>query len=414
MPTGKPEKETKRKAYQSVLIHRGYKYELKPNNRQKTLLAKFVGCARFAYNWGLEQRITLLQTQKGRERFTNAIRQYHELVQLKRTEFTWLNEVSKWVPQEALRDLEKAFKNYWRGKKNGKNVGFPKFKRKGYHDSFRLYATIRVYRKTVQLPRLGQIRLKETPQIKGRILFATVSRKADRWFVSFNVEQVRSETLSVTGPTIGVDLGIVLATLSNGIVFENPRALSRRLRKLRRLSKQFSRKRRGSQNRQKAVIRLARLHWHISNIRKDSLHKVTSYLAKNHSQTVIEDLRVYEMLKNKPLSFFLADVSLSEFRRQLEYKTKWYGTELIVAPHFFPSSKRCSRCGNIKKTLLLSERLYNCEFCGLTLDRDLNAANNLVAASWAETVNACQEVGGYRSDGSVPTDETGTKHHQPS
>ncbi len=228
-------------------------------------------------------------------------------------------EVSKCAPQEALRDLDRAFKNFFRGIKKDTKIGFPKFKRKGYNDSFRLTGTIRVFEKSVQLPRMGRLRLKEKPAIVGRILSVTVSRKANRWFVSFTVEQEKPQPPPVSGSRIGVDLGVrTLATLSDGTQFDNPGPLTKRLRKLRRLSKQISRKQLGSKNRRKAVIRLSQLHWRISNIRKDRLHKITTHLAKNHSQIVIETLNVTEMVRNKRLRRAIFDVGFFEFRRQLE------------------------------------------------------------------------------------------------
>jgi putative transposase len=360
---------------------------------------KHAGCARFAYNWGLEERIKRFNSEEGKDRFTNYFRQHRELNRIKRSHFPWMYEVSKCAPQEALRDLHKAFTNFWRGRKKRKKVGFPKFKKKGRQDSFKLLGAIRLFEKLVQLPRIGRLRLKEKPAVFGRILSATISRKADRWFISFTVEQERQEPALVEGSKVGVDLGIKsLATLSTGIVVENPRPLSKKVRKLRRISRQISRKQKGSKNRQKAVTRLSRLHWRIGNIRLDCIHKLTTYLAKNHSQIIIENLNVQGMMKNRHLSQPLSDSSFSEFRRQLEYKTKWYGSKLIVAPRFFPSSKRCSKCGDIKANLTLSTRLFSCEHCGQEIDRDLNASLNLksVAASWAETQNACLETGGYR------------------
>jgi putative transposase len=174
-------------------------------------------------------------------------------------------------------------------------------------------------------------------------------------------------------------------------MYSNPRALEKKLRKLRRLSKNLSRKKSGSKNRERAKLELARLHLRVFNIRQDTLHKITTHLAKNHSQIVIEDLCVAGMLKNRKLSRVIADVGFYEFRRQLEYKCEWYGSEPVVAPRFYPSSKRCSACGAIKRDLTLSDRVYVCEKCGLEMDRDLNAACNLVAASWTETENACGE-----------------------
>ena len=380
-----------------MIFYRGYQYALDPNNHQRTLLAKHAGCARFAYNWGLEQRIKLFSQKTGKNRFTSYYKQSRELNRLKKSEFSWMYELSKCAPQEALEDLERAFANFWRGRKKGVKIGFPKFKKKGHHESFRLKGTIKIFEKEVQLPRLGRIRLKEKPEILGRILSATVSRKADHWFVSFCVEQEIPIPSPINGPSIGVDLGInKLATLSDGSVFENPRSLHQNLRKLRRLAKQLSKKEKGLKNRRKAIIRLARKYWRVRNIRVDILHKITTYLANNHSQIFIEDLYVQGLMKNKRLSREISDVGFFEFRRQLEYKTQWYGSQLIIAPRFFPSSKRCSNCGEKKHNLALSEQVFRCDSCGLSLDRDFNAAKNLVAASWAETLNACHEMGGYR------------------
>ncbi len=219
-----------------------------------------------------------------------------------------------------------------------------------------------------------------------------MTRRADRWYVSVTVEMEIGSPKPPSGGPVGVDLGVkTLATLSDGTMYSSPRALEKRLRKLRKLSRSLSRKKRGSKNQERARLRLARLHLRVFNIRQDTLHKITTYLAKNHSQIVIEDLCVSGLLKNRRLSRVIADVGFYEFRRQLEYKCEWYGSELVVAPRFYPSSKRCSACGNIKSDLTLSDRVYVCTECGLEMDRDLNAACNLVAASWTETENACGE-----------------------
>jgi putative transposase len=303
-------------------------------------------------------------------------------------------ETSKCAPQEALRDLDRACTNFYRGLKTGKRIGFPRFKKKGIHDSFRLTGSIYFIGRKIQLPRLGRIRLKENREeyFQGRILSSTVTRKADRWFVSVTVETEITDPETIDGKPVGVDLGVkTLVTLSDGTTFKNRRSLERRLRKLRRLSRSMSRKKKGSRNRKKARLRLAKLHLRVFNIRQDTLHKITSFLAKNHSRIVIENLCVSGMLKNRRLSRAIADVGFYEFRRQLEYKCEWFGSELLVAPRFYPSSKRCSSCGHVKRELGLSDRIYVCEKCGLEIDRDLNAANNLVAASWTETQNACGE-----------------------
>ncbi len=377
-----------------MLINRAYRYELDPNNSQRSTLAQHAGVARFAYNWGLEKRIAQYKNNQGNDRFTDAMKQHKLLNSLKKTDFSWMYETSKCAPEEALRDLHRAFKNFYRGLKSGKKVGFPRFKRRGVKDSFRLYGSIRFHERTIQLPRIGKIRIKEQREKynSGKILSATVRRRANRWFVSVTVEEDIIDPQHVRGVPVGVDLGVKnLATLSDGTVFANPRALGRRLRKLKQLSKSLSRKKKGSKNREKAKLRLAMLHLRVFNIRQDTLHKVTTYLAKSHSKVVIEDLLVSGMMKNRRLARVIADVGFYEFRRQLKYKCQWYGSELVVVSRTFPSSKKCSQCGYRKKELSLTERVYHCEQCGLVIDRDLNAALNLVAVSLPETKNACEE-----------------------
>ncbi len=374
-----------------MLINKAYRYELDPNNIQRSSLAQHVGIARFAYNWGLEQRIEQYKNNQGNDRFTDAIKQNKLLNSLKKTEFSWMYETSKCAPQEALRDLHRAFQNFYRGLKNGKKIGFPRFKRRGVRDSFRLYGIIRFHTRAIQLPRIGKVRIKEKREkyLSGRILSVTVRRQANRWFVSVTVEENLANPISIKGPSVGVDLGVkTLATLSDGTTFANPRALGRRLRKLQQLHKSLSRRKKGSKNQEKAKIRLAKMYLKIFNIRKDTLHKVTTYLAKSHSKVVIEDLNVSGMMKNRRLARVIAGVGFYEFRRQLEYKCGWYGSELVVVSRTFPSSKMCSQCGHKKKELSLSEREYKCEQCGLEIDRDLNAALNLVTVSLPETLNA--------------------------
>lgn len=377
-----------------MLVHKAYRYELDPNNCQRTTLHQHAGVARFTYNWGLEQRISLFKENQGKERFTDAMKQHRLLNSLKRFQFPWMYQCSKCAPQEALRDLHRAFLNFHRGMKTGKKVGFPRFKRKGVRDSFRLTGTIRFQGRKIQLPRIGKIKIKERRKsyYKGRILSVTVRRRADRWFVAVTVQEDIPDPKPKGRKAVGVDLGLkTLATLSDGIKIVNPRALGRRLKKLRRLARSLSRKKKGSKNREKARLRLAKMYLKIFNIRQDTLHKTTTHLAKSHSKIVIEDLGVSGMLKNRRLARAIADVGWYEFRRQLEYKCKWYGSQLIVAPRTFPSSKKCSGCGHKKKELSLSERVYVCKACSLRINRDLNAALNLVTASWSETQTACGE-----------------------
>ena len=210
--------------------------------------------------------------------------------------------------------------------------------------------------------------------------------------MSVTVEEEIPDPTPLSRQAVGVDLGVkALATLSDGTIIANPRNLGRKLRKLRYLHKSMSRKKKGSKNYEKAKLGLAKMYLRVFNIRQDTLHKLTTYLAKSHSRAVIEDLCVSGMMKNRKLARAIMDSGFYEFRRQLEYKCQWYGTQLMVAPRTFPSSKLCSHCGHKKTEFSLSEREYECEQCGLRIDRDLNAALNLVAASWSETENACGE-----------------------
>jgi putative transposase len=362
-----------------MLINSAYRYELDPNSHQSILLAKHAGAARFAYNWGLSRRIALWEQEKKR---INAIEQHKELNALKGVDFPWMYEVSKCSPQEALRDLERAFQNFFRGLKTGRKIGFPKFKKKGRHDSFRLTGAIHVLERHIQLPRLGKIRAKETTALQGRILSATVSREADRWFVSLAVEMEICDPVPVKGPAAGIDVGLnhfaAIVSGSESVKIEAPKPLNRYLKLLRRRQRRHSRKQKGSRNRKKSALQLARLHRRVHNIRQDFLHKLTTELAKTKSVIVVEDLNVSGMVRNTRLARYIADVGWGEFRRQLEYKTKWYGSRMVVASRFYPSSKTCSACGTVQEEMPLSIREWTCPVCGTHHDRDINAAKNLL------------------------------------
>jgi len=367
-------------------IQCGYKTELDLNNVQTTNCIKHAGAARYAFNWGLQQKKTAMNVK---DKIPNAIELHKRLNKLKPTELPWMYEVSKCSPQEALRNLDRAMTNFF-----AKRARFPKFKsRKNGIGGFRLTGTIKVGESHVQLPRLGRLKLKERGYLptNAKILSATVSERSGRWFVSILVEEELEQTSQKDEyDVVGVDLGIkTLATVSDGTKHDNPKLLRTKLRKLKRLGRAVSRKIKGSQNRKKAVGHLARLYYRISNIRKDVLHKITTILAKTKRVVGIEDLNVAGMMKNRCLSQAIADLGLGEWRRQLEYKGKWYSCLVIPVDRFFPSSKTCSACGLINDNLTLAVREWTCE-CGVRHDRDENAAKNLeiVAASLSETVNA--------------------------
>lgn len=379
-----------------VLRNRAYKTELKPNNRQRTLLRKHAGAARVAYNWGLGRKI---DAYKDSGKSPNAIALHRDLNGLKgkpREEggFPWAYEVSKCAFQEGLRDLDRAFKNFFRRcKQRAARKGFPRFKAKrDGQGSFRLTGAIKATDTHVQLPRLGKIRLKERGYLPTldrkdvRILSATVSERAGRWFVSLSVEQ-EQEVPTPKTHVVGVDVGLKhLAVTSDGQVFENPKALKRAEGRLRLLQKSVSRKKKGSNNRRKAKRKVAKQHFRISNIRRDAIAKMTTMIAKSASTIVVESLHVKGMLKNRCLSKAISDASLGQVLTQLEYKSAWHGATLVKADRWFPSSKRCSSCGSIKADLTLSDRTYECGSCGVAVDRDLNAALNLKSLAGSSPV----------------------------
>ena len=257
--------------------------------------------------------------------------------------------------------------------------------------------------------------MREELRFRGDLVSAVVSRTADKWsasarsaaarprrspqgeggFVSLTVELEDKPERCENQAAVGVDLGVrrlaSLATLWGEETFEGPKPLRRELRKLRRLCRQLSRKRKGSKNREKARVKLARLHYRISCVRQDSLHKLTTYLTKNYGWIGIEDLNVKGMLANRRLARAIADMGFHEFRRQLEYKAALRGNHVAVADRWFASSKMCSGCGAIQESLSLGERQFQCATCGLEKDRDLNAAKNLLRTVSSTGPQACGE-----------------------
>lgn len=313
----------------------------------------------------------------------------------------WWAENSKEAYGYGIESLAKGLSNWSKSRKGtrkGHRVGFPKFKSKNKSTPRFAYATgsfglIDGDPKALKFPRIGRVHCMENVAARvgdDRVLRMTISQRAGRWFASLTVERENQVTQAPKGGAVGVDLGIkTLATISDGIVVENPCHLKKSERKLKRAQKSLSRKMSGSNRRGKAKARVARTYAHISNQRQDSLHKLTTYLASKYSEISIEDLNVLGMTKNHALAKSVMDASFGEFRRQLEYKTARTGARLNIVDRWFPSSKTCSGCGRVKAKLSLSERTYECDGCGLTIDRDLNAAINIrVAGSAPETINA--------------------------
>ncbi|NES69134.1 MAG: IS200/IS605 family element transposase accessory protein TnpB [Okeania sp. SIO2D1] len=360
--------------------------KLKLNNKQKTLFAQHAGYSRWCYNWGLSLWNAAYKdgfkpnTRKLREVFTNHTKPL----------YPWMKNLSSKVYQYAFPteccaniNLGEAFKRFFQGL--GKR---PKFKKKGRSDSFTIDncgKPIELNGWNHKLPFIGIVKTYEP--IEATVQKITIGRQAGDWYLSCSYEFHGTTTPKKTD-VVGVDLGVkTLATLSDGKVFESVRAYQKFEAKLSRLQYRNRHKQVGSANWRKAQLKIARLHRKVANIRQDALHKLTTYLAKNHGSIVIEDLNVRGMLANHKLAKSIADQGFYEFRRQLKYKCQWYGSELVVVDRFFPSSKTCSNCGHVQD-MPLHLRTYDCPDCGLSIDRDLNASINLRNAV-GSTVNAC-------------------------
>lgn len=354
----------------------GFKTELKINNFQRQILAQHAGVARHAWNWGHSLCLAILDFNQNNPddkiKFPTAIDLHKWLVALVKPDNLWYYESSKCAPQYALKHLADAWKDCFSKKKKR-----PKFKKKGRNDSFTLDGSIRVDHFKIQVPQIGCLKTYERlPQ--GIIpKSVTISRQAERWFISFRIETEIKETIKKV-EIVGIDLGVKsLATLSTGEVFEGTKSYRKLEKKLAKLQRIVSRRELKSNNWYKAQQKVARLHKRIADIRKDTLHKLTTDLTKNHSRICLEDLKVSGMMANHKLAKSIADMGFREFRRQLDYKCQLYGSELLVVDRWFPSSKTCSNCGAIKESLSLGERVYQCDSCSFVCDRDLNASLNL-------------------------------------
>ncbi|BEL05494.1 IS607 family element RNA-guided endonuclease TnpB [Actinoplanes sichuanensis] len=393
-----------------------YRFALDLNpGRERDVLAH-AGAARVAHNWALA-RVKAVMDQRSAERSYGVPDEQltpslsWSLAGLRKAwnaakpdVAPWWGEVSKEAFNTGLDALARGLKNWTdsrTGKRAGRPVGFPRFKsRRRTTPSVRFTTgAIRIEpdRMHVVLPRLGRLKLHESARKlarrleagTARIMSATVRRDGGRWHVSFTVEVERAERVPARpGSVAGVDVGIRhLAVLSTGELVPNPRHLTTARQRLRALGRALSRKtgpdrrtgRRASKRWERAATRLGRAHARVSNLRRDGLHKLTTRIAREHGTVVVENLNVTGMLANRRLAKHIADAGFAEIRRQLAYKTGWNGGRLLVADRWYPSSKTCSACGTVKTKPALSERTYTCEACGLTVDRDRNAALNLAA-----------------------------------
>ena len=357
-----------------------------------------------------------------KEKIPSAIDLHKWLVATIKKEYSWYYDYSKCSPQQALRDLETSYKNFHRTQKKssyslkdkkGRLKGLPNFKKKGIKDSFYLEGAIKIENKKIKLPKIGWINLSEYAEVNS-IKNCVISRVGNDWFVAFKTEfnPVKTEK---ENQSVGVDLGIkTLATLSNGEEFINVKPYKNAKIKLRKQQKEVSRRfvkgaKNQSSNYKKSVAKLSKTHKKVADVRKDNLHKITTYLAKNFELVSIEDLKPKNMSKNHNLASAILDGGFFEFKRQLLYKKEWYGGSVFIANTFFPSSKTCNVCGIINKQLKLSQRTWTCEN-GHKLNRDLNAGINLEKLAVSSTASAFGDKSSVGVNPIQLVDELGRKH----
>jgi len=366
-----------------------HKIALKPTEEQVVYFQKAAGTSRFVWNWALAKwKEEYAEGQK-----PNAMSLKKKFNAIKYQEFPWLKEMHRDSHAQPFAYLSKAWDRFFREIKENKKAHEPKFKKKNRsRDSFYV-ANDKFYlvEKSIRLPKIGFVRMTEDLRFEGKILGATVSRTADKWYVAIQVDvpDAQAKKKRIQHEITGVDFGIKAAvTLSTGESIASPRPLKSALRRLKIHGRSLSRKIEAakkhdqsnkvqSNNQKKCVLKLSRLHAHISNLRADFTHKLSTRLCRENQTVVIEDLHVAGMLKNEKLSLALSDVGFGNIRRQLEYKALRYDTTLIVADKWYPSSKLCSRCHFKNDTLTLGERSWHCKNCLAFHDRDVNAAMNL-------------------------------------
>ncbi len=358
------------------MIQKGYKYRIYPNREQEIFLMKSFGCVRFVYNWALALKNHEYTNTKKSSNYYELNKKLPEL----KNQYDWLTEIYSQTIQASLRNLDNAFTRFF--KKQGK---YPNFKSKHKNDfSFQIPQGAKIAENKLYIPKVKEgIKIKLSRDFDGKIKTTTISKNpSGQYFVTFLIESNENikelEEFNID-TTIGIDLGIKeFAVISDGRRIENPRHLRKKLKRLKKIQQRHSRKQKGSSNRKKHRIKVAKQHLKVKNQRQDFLHKLTHKLTHDNqvSSICIEDLAVSNMIKNHKLAQAISDVGWGEFRRQLDYKCKWYGKNLIVISRFAPSSKLCPECGQINQKLTLANREWTCD-CGVKHDRDLLASNNI-------------------------------------
>lgn len=379
-----------------MLLKRGFKYRLDPTNGQRQLFAQFAGASRFLYNRGLQQK--KIAYEEGGKTVTY-FEQNNELVSLKKQESTlWLKDIHSQVLQQALKNLDNAFQNFFQNLKAGRKPGFPRFKCKGIRDSFRYPQGVKIEADNVYLPKIGWIRFRKSREIEGELKQTTVLKEGEHWYVSFSTQREIADPIPVAiqeEKAVGIDMGLKnFATMATGTAnkptyISNPRFLKQHLPRLRVLARRLSKKVKFSKNWLKAKKQLSKLHTHIKHCREDFAHKLSTHVVKSHDIICVEGLNITNLLEKgtKSLSRSISDASWRLFLRCLEYKAKEQGKYFIETGKYFPSTQTCSQCG-ARKNMELSDREYRCSRCTIVIERDLNSAI-LEKAAGMSVLKAC-------------------------
>ena len=372
-----------RKSRKENTIDMAFQGVLYPNEKQRELIEKTFGCCRYVYNRFLNERILSYRESGKSVTYTE---QCHTLALMKAKPGTeWLQEADATAQQNTLRNLDEAFDHFFAGLKDGKRFGYPKFKKK--HASRQSYKSTNNNKsirfegeRKIRLPKLGIVSCRFGRIPKGRILSATVIREADGTYaITLASEEPKPEQMPKTGKNTGIDLGIkTLAVTSDGTEYRNPKTYDRNLKKLIRAQRKLSRKTKDSRNGEKQRKLVAKIHKKIRNQRLDAIHKMTHELVKENDVICMEDLDIKELLQTR-LAKEVSDASFGEIRRQLAYKTEWYGKQLVITDRWYPSSQTCSGCGTVNRNIKdLKIRNWKCPVCKAVHDRDINAAKNIL------------------------------------
>ena len=374
-----------------MIVKKTYKFRLRPNRKSEPLMSQAAGACRWIFNHGLSER---KRTWEEKQCSLSLYDQNKALTELKKKEETeWLSDVHSQILQQALGDLDLAMKAFFERVKRKEKAGYPHFRCRGQHDSFRYPQGFKVEATKVYLPKIGWIRFRKSREIEGTIKQVTAIREGGHWYVCFSTELILPDPVSSHAPSvIGIDLGLehfaVIETEEGIEEVGNPRFLRKELAQLKFLSRQLSRKQKGSFNRNRAKARLQRAHIRIRKKRQDYLHKLSSKLVKSHDKIVVESLQVKELLSKAPcaLARSISDAGWRQFLQYLHYKCAHSGKEFLEAGRWFPSTKRCFSCGRLNE-MALSERQYSCD-CGFSVPRDHNSAMNLRAVG-TTGIKAC-------------------------